>query len=559
MKITKVLLFLLFLAFSGIPAWAQTGRPAPKSPPAPKAEKVELLRADALEGGTFNGQNIRKLLGNVAFKQGDTYMYCDSAYQYADKNAMEAFGNVRISQGDTVTATANTAYYDGDARRAKLRGNVVLQDPRMTLNTPNLDYDLDRKTAFYTEGGTIVDGANNLTSRSGDYNTNTKMFNFRGNVVLTSPDYIITTDNLLYNTISKIAYFNGPTTVTGKDGKIYAEKGDYNTITKVSNFERNAKIETPSYLLGGDKLYYNQNTKYGQADGNVSMTSKKNNVVITGQHAKYWQNTGRSVVSGSPVVRNITDTDTLFMAADTLVSVESKDSTVASMLYAYHDVKIFKTDLQGKCDSLVYNQLDSIIYMYRRPILWSDQNQLTAKRMELKLKNKQLYTMKLFTDAFTVSEDTLRNYNQVKGRDMTAYFRDDKIRRVNVNGNGESIYYALDGDTAVTGMNRAICSDMIILFNDQKLQSISFLDKPVARFIPPHELKSDDTRIEGYQWLISEKPTREMVLGPRLPKKPVVKKAAAKKAPAKQTRQQKRAAKKAQKAAPKAKPATKSK
>ena len=552
MKITKVLLFLLFLAFSGIPVLAQTGRPAPKNQPAPKAEKVELLRADALEGGTFNGQEIRKLLGNVAFKQGDTYMYCDSAYQYADKNAMEAFGNVRISQGDSVTATSNTAYYDGDARRAKLRGNVTLQDPRMTLTTPNLDYDLDRKTAFYTEGGTIVDGTNNLTSRAGDYNTNTKMFNFRGNVVLTSPDYIITTENLLYHTVSKIAYFNGPTTVTGKDGKIYAEKGDYNTITKVSNFQRNAKIETEKYLLGGDNLFYNQNTKYGQADGNVSMTSKKDNVIITGQHAKYWQNTGRAEVTGSPVLQNIMEDDTLYMAADILISEESKDTAVASMIYAYHDVKIYKTDLQGKCDSLTYNQKDSVIYMFTRPILWSDQNQLTAKRMELKLKNKKLHTMQLFTDAFTVSEDTLKNYNQVKGRDMTAYFRDDKIRRVNVNGNGESIYYALEGDTAVTGMNRAICSDMIILFNDQKLQSISFLDKPVARFIPPHELNPDDTRIEGYQWLISEKPTREMVLGPRLPKKPVtVKKATTKKATAKPTRKQKRAARKAQKAAPK--------
>jgi lipopolysaccharide export system protein LptA len=217
------------------------------------------------------------------------------------------------------------------------------------------------------------------------------------------------------------------------------------------------------------------------------------------------------------------------------------------MIYAYHDVKIYKSDLQGKCDSLTYNQKDSVIYMFTRPILWSDQNQLTAKRMELKLKNKQLFTMKLFTDAFTVAEDTLKNYNQVKGRDMTAYFRDDKIRRVNVNGNGESIYYALDGDTAVTGMNRAICSDMIILFNDQKLQSISFLDKPVARFIPPHELKPEDIRIEGYQWLISEKPTREMLLGPLLPKPNIEKPKTTKKATAKPTRKEKRAAKKARK------------
>jgi lipopolysaccharide export system protein LptA len=558
MKITKVLLFLLFLAWPGFSAWAQKGQPASKA-----TDKVELLRADALEGGTFNGVNIRKLIGNVAFRQQDTYLYCDSAYQYADKNAMEAFGHVRITQGDSVTATSNTAYYDGDARKAKLRGDVVMQDPRMTLTTPNLDYDLNRKVTNYTEGGTIIDGTNNLTSQNGDYNTTTKMFRFTKNVVLTSPDYLITTEDLLYNTITKIAYFNGPTTINGKDGKIYAEKGDYNTVTKVSNFEKNAKIETDKYLLGGDKIYYHQGTQYGQADGHVSMTSKEDNVVITGEHAKYWKNEGRAVVSGSPVMQNIMENDTLYVAADTLISVDSKDSLKASMIYAYHDVKIFKSDLQGKCDSLTYNQLDSVIYMYNRPILWSDKNQLTARRMEMLLRNKKLHTMKMFTDAFIVSEDTLRNYNQVKGRDMVAYFKDNKIKRVNVNGNAESIYYALEGDTVVTGMNRAICSNMIILFAENKLQSISFIQKPEARFIPPHELNPEETRLDGYQWLIAEQPTKAEVTGPRLPKPPVVKAAPSKKPAAKLTRKQQRQAKaaakkkqkeKAQKQAPAANP-----
>jgi lipopolysaccharide export system protein LptA len=551
MKSTKVLLFLLFFVMGLFGLVQAQEKKGTQKNGTQKPEKIELVRADALEGGSFNGVEIRKLIGNVVFKQKDTYLYCDSAYQYADRNSMEGYSNVRITQGDTVTATSNTVSYNGDTRMAQLRGDVVLKDPKMTLTTPSLDYDLERKTAFYTEGGTIIDGTNNLTSKSGDYNTTTKMFHFRTNVVLTSPDYLITTDDLLYHTITKIAYFNGPTTINGKDGKIYAESGNYNTVTKVSNFAKNAKIETESYLMGGDNIFYNPNTKYGQADGHVSMTSKKDNVVITGQHAKYWRNTGRSEVTGSPVMQNIMENDTLYMAADILISQESKDTIVASMIYAYHDVRIFKTDLQGKCDSLTYNQKDSIIYLYTRPILWSDQNQLTADRMELLLRNKKLHTMRLFTDAFTVSEDTLQNYNQVKGRDMTAFFKENKIKRVNVNGNGESIYYALDGDTAVTGMNRAICSDMIILFAENKLQSISFLDKPEAKFIPPHELKPEETRLEGYQWLIAEKPTREMVLGPRLPKKPIVK-PPVKKATPKQTRKQKREAKKAAKASKKA-------
>src|SRR5690606_32759612 len=104
--------------------------------------------------------------------------------------------------------------------------------------------------------------------------------------------------------------------------------------------------------------------------------------------------------------------------------------------------------------------------------------------------------------------------------------------------------YALEGDTALTGMNKAVCSDMIILFADSKLNSISFLDKPVARFIPPHELKPDEQKLEDFQWLIALKPSRATVLGPRK-LKPAVKKAPAKKAAPLTKKQQRQANRKA--------------
>lgn len=533
----RILFSFLFLLLTASLAWAQrptaqpTPRPAAKGQPTPKGSRVELLPgARELVGGTFNGQQIRKVIGNVSFRQDDALLYCDSAYQYVDRNAIEAFSNVRVVQNDTITITGDRGTYNGDTRTARMTGNVVMRDPRMTLTTQELDYDLNRKTAFYSTGGHLTDPENTLDSRRGYYNTATQVFSFRTNVKLVTKDYTIVNDTLQYNTQTKIAYFFGPTRIIGKDKTLYAEKGTYDSRNRVSNFQQNAKIETPNYLLGGDRLTYDELRQYGVATGKVSMTAKKDNVVIRGDVGRYWRGQGRVKVYGSPVMRNINARDTMYLAADTLVNVESQSENDPGIVYAYRRVKIWRGDLQGRCDSLTYNRRDSVIYLNNRPILWNQKNQLTADSMEIRLRRQKIDQMRLYANSFIVGQDTLLNFNQVKGRNMVAYFVDSKLRKVNVLGNAESLYYALENDTATTGLNKAVSANMTMRFADSKLQTISFLTEPDASFIPPHEFKPEDQKLKGFEWLIEQKPTRLQVLGKHFAPP---KKAAPKKKPAK--------------------------
>ena len=515
------------------PAVPRGPRPAPTPPPGIKGSPIKLLTAGALVGGDFNGVKIRKLLANVSFQQDDVFLYCDSAYQYLDKNQVEAFSNVRVVQSDTMTITGDHGFYDGAKRTARMTGNVVMRDPRMTLTTPSLDYDLNRKTAAYTETGHLTDPQNTLDSQQGFYDTNTKVFVFKRDVHLVTPDSELNNDTLRYNTVSKIAYFNGPTRIKGKQGNLYAEGGNYNTITRVSDFKKNAKIDTPNYLLGGDQLVYDEVKQYGVARGHVSLISKKDNLMLRGDLGRYWRALGRTkLYGGRPVVRNISQKDTLYMAADTLISVEAKpgQTTKRTVLYAFPKVQIFRGPMQGICDSLTYDRQDSIIYLNQDPVLWHTRNQLTSDSMQIRSKRGKVDEMRLFGHAFAVNQDTLLNFNQTKGRSMRAYFRDDKMRRVDVLGNAESIFYALDGDTATTGMNRLLSANMRLLFADNKLNKISVLANPEAKFIPPHELKPDDERLKGYSWRAKERPTRRQVLGKQFDDRPKKKKVVKKKA-----------------------------
>jgi lipopolysaccharide export system protein LptA len=569
------LLFLLALPATLVHAQAPKRVPQPvaKKPvdtaqPAPvKGTPVQLLPGTReLQGGDFNGVKIRKLLGNVSFKQEDTFLYCDSAYQYLERNEIEAFSNVRIVQNDTVTINGDHGFYNGNARTARMTGNVVMHDPRMTLTTTVLDYDLTRKTAFYTTGGHLTDPQNTLDSQQGFYDTASKVFVFKRDVHLVSTDVKggqtdLRNDTLTFNTISKIAYFDGPTRIKGTQGNLYAEKGVYNTITRVSNFQRNAKIETPGYLLGGDQLVYEESKLYGVATGHVSLISKKDNLLLRGDVGRYWRALGRTKLYGSrPVIRNISGKDTLYLAADTLLSVETRPGRAVQrpILYAWPKVQIFRGNgLQGRCDSLTYDRQDSIIYLNRDPVLWHVHNQMTSDSMEIRSKRGQIDQVRLFARAFVIGEDTLHDFNQVKGRKILAYFKQSRLNRIDVLGNAESLYYALDGDTAVSGINKMLSATMRLSFVESQLRTISVLTNPDATFVPLHEVKEEDTRLKGYRWRPTERPTRRLVFGKHFASDIKTKKARPKAKPKKPKTAPKKAKSKATPRPPKASPAKK--
>jgi LptA/(LptD N-terminal domain) LPS transport protein len=202
----------------------------------------------------------------------------------------------------------------------------------------------------------------------------------------------------------------------------------------------------------------------------------------------------------------------LFISADTLVSIENADPKKKRLL-AYNNVKIFKSDMQGVADSLEYRDADSTIYFYKNPVLWTEGNQMTADSIRMLITGKSIDKIFMNVNAFVISQDSLINYNQIKGRKMTAEFKDSRISQVIVEGNGESLFFALDEDDGSSmGMNKIICSNITIRFRDGKVNNFSFYVQPEASFIPPHELKKEDITLKGFSWKEKEKPAKSDVV-----------------------------------------------
>lgn len=494
-----IIIFLVLLGY--IPSHAQ------------KTEKIRYSAEGTLESGERNGEKVRKLMHGVVFKQKNTTIFADSAYFYDERNALEAFGKVKILEGDSITITGKNLLYDGELKVAKMRGDVVYKDPTTTLYTQFLDYDMIAKLAKYYDGGKLVDPENTLTSKKGYYDTQARFISFKENVVLVNVEYTLKSDTLQYNTVSKVAYVQGPTHILTRDGtELNTVQGEFRTLEKKSTFSQ-GEILTENYILTGDILYGDDLNQFYTASKNVKMISFKDEVVITGNEGRYSKVNGITEVFGNAVMKIAVNLDTMYLSSDSLISIEKPGENKKKIL-AYHDVKIFKSDLQGKADSLVYNFSDSTIYLYKNPILWSEENQIVADSINIQMANNQIDKMNMSNNAFVISEDTAKNYNQIKGRDMVAFFSANKIDRVNVYGNGESIYYVLE-DTLTVGLNKAICSNMLIKFRDSQAHKITFYANPDASFIPPHEIKEPDKKLKGFTWHGEKRPNLEEVLSPR--------------------------------------------
>ncbi len=499
-------------------------------------KKVEIVHAGSLKFDKRLGNGAKRLIGDVEFKQENTYMFCDSAYFY-ENNSLDAFGHIHVNQNDSIHMYGDLLKYDGNTKQAVISQNVIVDKGDMHLATEMLNYDMGKSVGFYTTPARITNKDNILTSDQGYFFSKTNDLNFKKNVELTNPEFVINSDTMRYNTTSKITYFLGPTTIKSKENLIYCEDGWYDTKKDLSRFSKNSYILTKEQKMFGDSLYYDRKKGIGRAVKNVNVIDTAKKMDIKGDLALHYEFTNTSIVTGHALLTQKYEKDTLFVHADTLKAigekeeVESKKNQASRIknqetitdnkqqttnnrqqtLFAYHKVKFFKRDLQGKCDSMFYNLTDSTMRLFGLPTLWSDENQLTADSINLIIGEKSLKSMDMKGNSFIVSKEDSLRFNQIRGKKMKGYFTDNNLSLVHVEGNGQTIYFVKDKEV-IKAVNRADCSDLNIHFKDNKIDHITFITKPDATIYPLGQIDIQELKLRDFSWRAAERPkTREEI------------------------------------------------
>lgn len=470
--------------------------------------KILLEQATTWEYNQQIRKDVQRIIGNVILSHDSAYLYCDSAYLNELQNDVLAYGNVHIMISDTLNIYGDSLKYSGNTRVARLLGNAKLVDNQTILTTDTLVYDRNTRIATYDRWGKIVNGKNVLVSRYGYYYTSDKEFFFKEKVLAINPDFTLHSDTLKYNTVTEVAYFFGPSHIIGKDDSLYTENGWYNTITDEARFRKNGKVYHKEQILTGDSMYYNRETGYGQVWKNGYLKDTANNIIMMGDYGEVIREQKYAFMTDRAVMAMVDDEDTLFMHSDTVKGYFDSAQNIKTA-HAYYGVKFYRHDLQGVCDSLVYTNPDSVMVMYRKPVIWSEENQLTADTIRLVFSGGEPDSIVLVNSAFIISQDDSSKYNQIKGRDIVGYFLNSDLYKIRVLGNSETIYFVREEDKTLIGVNKAVASDMLIFLEDSKISDITYIMQPVAKLFPEKDLTPYDLKLRGFEWHGTRRPLKK--------------------------------------------------
>ena len=504
----------------------------PISPTIPGAnryqrDKVFLERANEMRAE--QGKDYQIVVGDVEFRKGDMFMYCDSAHFYDNPGALQAYGNVRMEQGDTLFVYADELNYADSTQLAILYADpgkkVRLINKDVTLTTDVFNYDMGIELGYYEVGGVLTDKENRLDSWYGEYSPSSKDALFKENVHLNSlgdnDTLDIYTEEMLYNTLTHIAILDTTSTIMSADGTIYTTSGVYNTETSQADlYHRSLVVASNGNTLTGDTLYYDRNLGFGEAFGNIELTDTTNKVILNGDYGFYFEIADSALVTGRALAKEYSSpSDTLYMHGDTIRtfivitpeqalndSVTVPADTTHHLIAAPH-VKFFRNDLQGLCDSMTFVQRDSMMYMNYHPVVWNESKQIFGNVIQVHLRDSTADWARLPEFGFMAEWIDEEFYNQLTGKEMYATFANGTIKHLDVSGNVQAIMLPMENDSTYNKIANLESSFLSADFKNQTIEYLKMWPETPGTMTPLYLAKKSLFYLPQFRWLEPLRPT----------------------------------------------------
>ncbi len=467
---------------------------------APKPKTINIENADLVEVNEDLVPDGVLLTGNVKVNHDGIVLTCNKAYVFKKENYLKAFGNVQLVQGDTLFLNSKYAEYSGNSKKAFATGDAVMSSPDATLQTDTINFDRNIQQVFYNTKGTIVNKDNTLVSKSGRYFVAEKKFQFLTEVTITNPKYVIKSNHLDYYSNSGHTYLFGPSTITSKTNYIYTEKGFYDTKKNLAHFLRKSYIKYDDRLIEGDSLYYNRNIEFASATRNVKITDSINRGIVKGHYAEIYKLKDSMFVTKRAVAINLVEKDSVYIHGQKLMVTGKEGERI---LRAYKNVRFYKIDMSGKCDSIHSDSKSALTKLIGNPILWNGESQITGDIMHLIGDNttKKLDSLKVLNNTFIVSRDTLgTGYNQVKGLNLFGKFKEGKLHDVDVIKNTEVVYYMRNDANELIGINKNVSSKINLILENNDIETITFFNKVDGDVYPEADLPENARKLKGLRW-----------------------------------------------------------
>jgi len=478
-------------------------------------EQIELVHSDEFISSTeFPGAG--KLKGNVHFRTGNKNMYCDSAYFHKTENWIRAYSKVQINQADTLNLFCDSLYFDGITNIGILRSNVRFRDNEFKMTTDSLRFDSNQSIGYYTNRALInsINQDLNLTSKEGYYYANSKTFFFKDSVEVNHPNYHLSADTLEFNTNTQTVYFHGPTVINFDSTIVYCQKGFYDTQNELLNLWNGATIyQNNSTSIYADSLIYNQAEDIAFGHQNVSVYDSTENIQLKSNYLYKSPNNQLITLANNARIIKYTKKDTLILKADTIYQ-QFDTLTELTTNIAIFNVEIYQGDIVGVCDSIYFNEKDSIIKMRKNPMIWQDLTQLSADSVDAVLINNEIDKLQLFNHSFITTKHDTIHFDQISGKFITAYLDSSKIKKIDVTEIAHTIYYPIDTKKdsvghelkTLMGKNEMLSEYITILFLNSEIHQIKFIKQIEASYYPIDQIPEKELFLQNFIWKIERKP-----------------------------------------------------
>lgn len=452
---------------------------------------------------------------------------------------------------DSSKLSSKLGYYNTKTKYFRYIGDVEIINPQYVLCTDSLDYDTYTKLAIFKTFTTIKSKNGDLSAYKGKYNIKTKESFFEGRAKVTNDKYSLEGDTLAFDNTKGSGYANGAIVfVSFEDSLVVlgqkAIRNGEEGLTKIMKetlsrriskndtlwiaadtlwvFEIREKVDTVASFTGRSDSLKKQNTVLPPKVLNPSLKPAIKDAKMVGMELRkilYGMRPAKIDLLVVPAEFQHMDSHNYVLRSNLgkkkeKISEKNKEKEEDNQAPTKKDlekivadghVRVIRADFQSVSDSLLYNLKDSVIFFYNDPVLWNQENQLEADTVNILLKNNRLHLMKLLQDAFVIQTDTIKNYNQIKGRTLDAFFdKQGQLSTIKVDGNGESLYFALDEKNKIIGLNKVQCSNMQFYFKQKKIKQIVFRGEPESLLIPPKEVLTEDMKLEKFEWKTSLRP-----------------------------------------------------
>ncbi|MCP3659981.1 MAG: LPS export ABC transporter periplasmic protein LptC [Bacteroidetes bacterium] len=425
-----------------------------------KTNKIVSFSANSLEYNKEDDKELNKLYGNVVFTKHNLKIFADEA-EYEEQKKIAAKGNV------VIVKTRN----DG----SKIR-----------ILTNSLTYYVDNEVAEFLNEVTLIDGKNVLKSNIGEYNDAEDTANFYSNVRVENDEQLITCDILSYKNI---------------DNKI---------------------LKDHSELFEGLTIKEEQRKKIYLAEGNLKIKIKKDKIDLKSDYFAYYKEEAkfnltkeRIKLYGNPILKKEIKNDEFYLYADLMLIQKNKISTnnFEKNLKAKGNVSLYNKDLKAKSNEITYLPSKELVLFGINSIFWTEDSQFTANEAKIIMKEDDIKEMHLNQNALLIQKDEYKKYNQIRGEKIRMLFSDNKVYKMTVEENAQSIQFlSNEKDSGLVGINHIKCDKIKILLKDNKAKKVEFLGKSYkdtlkGLMMAPKNLNEQNSKFQGFSWRPEEKPT----------------------------------------------------